>query len=125
MAVGLPIFIVLVGKPEKPFVKLLFTKEALEGCKHEFETSLSHEGRLQCLRTTSCRLTEVSDSVRGLCCLARFFEKYASPVEDEAECGKTVTNGAVFCVVVEQVCPVCSCLVLRKQCSHHSYWVIM
>ena len=68
MAVGLPIFIVLVGKPEKPFVKLLYTKEALEGCKHEFTTSLSHEGRLQCLRTPSYRLTEVSDSVRGLCC---------------------------------------------------------
>ena len=41
MAVGLSIFIVLFGKPEKPFVKLFFTKEALEGCKHEFTTSLS------------------------------------------------------------------------------------
>ena len=34
---------------------------------------LSHEGRWQCLRTTSCRLSEVSDSLRGLGWLAGWF----------------------------------------------------
>ena len=41
MAVGLPIFIVLIGNPERTFMELLFTEEALEGSKHKFTTSLS------------------------------------------------------------------------------------
>ena len=45
---------------------------------------LSHEGRSQCLRTTSCRLSEVSDSLRGLGWLVRFFKRHAVPLEVEA-----------------------------------------
>ena len=41
MAVGLPIFIFLIGNPERTFMELLVTEEALEGSKHKFTTSLS------------------------------------------------------------------------------------
>ena len=57
MAVGLPIFIFLIDNPERTFMELLFTEEALEGSKHRFTTSLSRHGRWQCLRTTSSGLT--------------------------------------------------------------------
>ena len=83
MAVGLPIFIFLIGNPEKTFIELLCTEESLEGSKHKFTTSLSRqEGRWQCLRTTSCRLSVVSDSLRGLGWLIRFFKRCAVPLED-------------------------------------------
>ena len=58
-----------------------FHREALEGSKHRFTASLSHEGRWQCLGTTSCRLSEVNDSVRNLCWLVRYFKRNAVPLE--------------------------------------------
>ena len=61
-----------------------FHREALEGSKHRFTASLSlsHEGRWQCLETTSYRLSEVNDSVRNLCWLVRFFKRNAVSLEE-------------------------------------------
>ena len=73
MAVGLPAFVVLIGNAENTFKELLSTEESFWRVANTNLRPLSHEGRWQCLRTTSCRLSEVSDSLRGLGWLAGCF----------------------------------------------------